>query len=125
MWVPGRALRVGFANLLRLKQLPPEVEGKDLRLQAIATTVLMYPSVAILLQTLQVLLLPLSLDAQIFHSGPTSPLSSPLRAPDLGPTLTSLPHLMAVGSHRQQMLSWSKVLSDRAICSEKALGMTR
>ena len=44
--------------------------------------------------------LQLSLDTRIFHSGPTCPLSSPLRPRNLRPTLESFPHLLAVVRRR-------------------------
>ena len=44
--------------------------------------------------------LKLSLDTRIFHSGPTYPLSSPLRPCNLCPTLESFPHLLAVVRRR-------------------------
>jgi hypothetical protein len=69
--------------------------------------------------------LRLSSDALVCHPGPTYPLGGPLRTRNLGPTLETIPHLLAVRGCRQQMPAWSEVLGDGSIRRQKALGMTR
>src|SRR5215467_9378122 len=69
--------------------------------------------------------LKLSSNARIVYPGPFYPLSSPLRARDVGPALESLPHLLPVVRRRQQMASRSEVLGDWTIGRQEALRMTR
>src|SRR5688500_10680850 len=56
---------------------------------------------------------------------PTRRLSSPLRTRDVGPTREAIPQLIAVRRRRQQMPSRAKVLGNRTIRGQKALGMPR
>jgi len=67
--------------------------------------------------------LRLSSDALVCHPGLTYPLGGPLRTCNLGPTLETLPHLLAVRRGRPQMQARSEVLGNEAIRRQKALGM--
>src|SRR5215510_1805636 len=56
---------------------------------------------------------------------PTRRLGGPLRTRDLGPTFEAVPYLFAVHRRGQQMPSRAKVLGNRTIHGQKALGMPR
>src|SRR3989442_9710296 len=56
---------------------------------------------------------------------PTRRLGGPLCTRDLGPTLEAVPHLCAVRRCGQEMPPRAKVLGNRTIRGQKALGVSR